>query len=358
MAETTSERAIILVIDDDAHNIAVVVDCLREQGFEIITARNGETGFKRAHLAQPNLILLDVMMPGIDGFETCRRLKAEPATQTIPVLFMTVADDLDNKMQGFAAGGVDYISKPVQMEEMVARVTAHLTIQRTQAALRDSEARYRALIEHSLQGVIVFREGRIVFANPAAISITGYTLQELLAMSVEDIDTMVYPEDISMIQRYRQMRLRGETAPARYEFRAIRKDGAIRWIESFNVLIEYQGGIAVQMTYLDITERKQAEERNKQMNAHLARSAVEMGLLTQMSSVLQRACSRQEIITSVLPFLQDLFSEQTGALYLTSGDADMLEQVVVWGDAHVLPAVLGRGSVAHYRRRRGNGICC
>lgn len=347
MEQATRDHTLILVIDDNPRNIAVVVDCLSAQGFEIITARNGETGIKRAMLAQPDLIVLDVMMPGIDGFETCRQLKAHSSTCNIPVLFMTVADDLDNKMRGFAAGGVDYISKPVQVEEVLARVNAHLTIQCTQAALRQSEARYRALVDHSLQGVLVFQAGRVVFANPAAVTLIGYALEELMAMSADAIDALVYADDLPMIQRYRAMRLAGEPAPARYEFRAVRKDGSLRWIESFNVLIEYQGRPAVQMTYIDITERKHADERIQQMNAHLARSAADMECLTRMSSTLQRAPSRQAVVECAIPFLRDLFCEATGALYLITADGVRLEQVAVWGDSRTMSTLFYQCACQH-----------
>jgi PAS domain S-box-containing protein len=193
--------------------------------------------------------LLDVMMPGIDDFETCRQLKADPTTHSIPVLFMTVADDLDNKVRGFNAGGVDYISKPVQVEELLARVNTHLTIRRTQESLRHSEARYRALVDHSLQGVLVFRDGRVMFANPAAAALTGYSIDELMAMAPTAIDALVYPDDLPMIQRYRQLRLAGKPTPSRYEFRAVCKAGSVRWVECFNVLIEYQGHLAVQIVW-------------------------------------------------------------------------------------------------------------
>jgi diguanylate cyclase (GGDEF)-like protein/PAS domain S-box-containing protein len=353
MEQNIPEHPLILVIDDNPNNIAVVVDCLQAQGFEIITARNGEAGINRARLAKPHIIMLDVMMPGIDGFETCQRLKTDSVTQHIPVLFMTVADDLDNKMRGFAAGGVDYISKPVQVEEVLARVTAHLTIQHTQESLRRSEARYRALVEYSLQGVLVFQDARIVFANPAAIQITGYTMDELLAMSPDDIDAMVYLDDLPMIQRYRAMRLKGEPAPPRYEFRAVRKDGLVRWVESSNVLIEYQGRVAVQMTYLDITERKQAEERMKHINAHLARSAAHMELLTRMSSTLQRAHSSQDVVESSHQFLSDLFSEQSGVLYLPGANTANLKRVAMWGDTSSMPDMLHRETCQALRQTEG-----
>ena len=119
---------VILVIDDNVNNIKVVVDSLTAHGFEIAIAKNGTIGIKRAEMLQPALILSDVMMPGIDGFETCRRLKANRITKDIPVIFMTVLDRVEDKLKGFEAGGVDYISKPLQEQEVLARVKTHLEL--------------------------------------------------------------------------------------------------------------------------------------------------------------------------------------------------------------------------------------
>ena len=122
---------VILVIDDNVNNInniKVVVDSLTAHGFEIAIAKNGTIGIKRAEMLQPALILSDVMMSGIDGFETCRRLKANRITKYIPVIFMTVLDRVEDKLKGFEAGGVDYISKPLQEQEVLARVKTHLEL--------------------------------------------------------------------------------------------------------------------------------------------------------------------------------------------------------------------------------------
>jgi len=119
----------ILIIDDNAANIGVIVEYIKTYGFETVIARNGEMGLKRAKLVHPDIILLDVLMPGIDGFETCRRLKADEATRTIPVIFMTALTDVEDKVKGFAVGGVDYVTKPVQQEEVLARIRTHLKIQ-------------------------------------------------------------------------------------------------------------------------------------------------------------------------------------------------------------------------------------
>jgi len=127
MTETLSQRT-ILIIDDTISNLRVAVDLLHAYGFRILTASDGESGIERAHLAQPDLILLDVRMPGLDGFECCRRLKAHPGTAHIPVIFMTALTDTDNKVRGFDLGGVDYISKPFDAGELLARVRTHLEL--------------------------------------------------------------------------------------------------------------------------------------------------------------------------------------------------------------------------------------
>jgi signal transduction histidine kinase len=122
------EKPIVLIIEDNPNNLGVIVEYLEEAAFKTLVARNGETGIKRAALVQPNIILLDVMMPGIDGFETCRRLKADEKTQDIPVIFMTALDSQEDKVKGFDVGAVDYITKPIQHQEVLARVSTHLRI--------------------------------------------------------------------------------------------------------------------------------------------------------------------------------------------------------------------------------------
>src|SRR5438046_1687050 len=116
----------VLVIDDNPDNLKVAVRHFEAYSFEILTARDGETGLRRARLARPDVILLDVQMPGIDGYETCRRLKADPETSAIPVLFMTVLSEAGDKVRGFEVGGVDYVTKPIEAAELLARVQAHL----------------------------------------------------------------------------------------------------------------------------------------------------------------------------------------------------------------------------------------
>jgi formate hydrogenlyase transcriptional activator len=140
-------RGTLLLIDDTPTNLEVLLDYLTEQGFEVLVAVDGVTGIERAKLTQPDLILLDVMMPIIDGFETCRRLKAFDETREIPVLFMTALTETADKVRGFAVGGVDYIAKPFQHEEVLARVTTHLTLRELRSELEVTNQLLEAKVE-------------------------------------------------------------------------------------------------------------------------------------------------------------------------------------------------------------------
>ncbi len=146
----TSEPKQILIVDHPT-NIKVLCDFLIDYGFDILVAKDGETAIKKLQKASPDLILLDVMMPGIDGFETCLRLKASPTTQDIPIIFMTALSDPVDKVKGLTIGGVDYITKPIQQEEVLARINIHLRLrsltQQLQASKEAAEAANRAKSE-------------------------------------------------------------------------------------------------------------------------------------------------------------------------------------------------------------------
>ncbi len=123
------DRAKILVVDDMPANLEVIIETLSCAGYTLATAISGERALKRLKTYVPDLILLDVQMPGIDGFETCRRIKANPNTSDIPIIFITALSDTESIVKGFSLGAVDYISKPFQESELLARVKTHLKLQ-------------------------------------------------------------------------------------------------------------------------------------------------------------------------------------------------------------------------------------
>jgi signal transduction histidine kinase len=127
----------ILIVDDSPSYLAALLDRLERHGFLIVLAQTAAEGLMRAEFAEPDLILLDVVMPDIDGFEACRRLKAGKQTKDVPVIFMTGLTDPKQKVTGFDAGGVDYITKPFQIEEVLARINTHLALRRANRELQD-----------------------------------------------------------------------------------------------------------------------------------------------------------------------------------------------------------------------------
>lgn len=127
----------ILIVDDSLSYLGALLDRLERHGFLVVLAQTAAEGLMRAEFAEPDLILLDVVMPDIDGFEACRRLKAGKATKDIPVIFMTGLTDPKQKITGFDVGGVDYITKPFQIEEVLARINTHLALRKANRELQD-----------------------------------------------------------------------------------------------------------------------------------------------------------------------------------------------------------------------------
>lgn len=127
MAES---KGVILIVDDTPSNVVILIDLLQDEGYIIHEARDGQAAVDMVPTVMPDLILMDINMPRLNGFEACRRLKSSPATKDIPVVFISAWGELDDKINGFRAGGVDYITRPFQVEEVIARVRTHITIAR------------------------------------------------------------------------------------------------------------------------------------------------------------------------------------------------------------------------------------
>lgn len=128
MNTSSTDQKTLLVVDDNPTNIKVLFNFLKEEGFKVLVAKDGLNALEKLTSIQPDLILLDIMMPGIDGFETCHRIKEDPKINTIPIIFMTALADANNKVKGLSSGAVDYITKPFQQEEVLARINLHLKL--------------------------------------------------------------------------------------------------------------------------------------------------------------------------------------------------------------------------------------
>lgn len=145
--QVAAPQANILVVDDVRANLQLLVGILTERGYKVRPATHGRMALLAAQAEPPDLILLDIMMPEIDGYEVCRRLKAEKLTRDVPVIFISAMDETLDKVTAFSVGGVDYIPKPFQVEEVLARVETHLALRRLHGQLQAANAELARRLE-------------------------------------------------------------------------------------------------------------------------------------------------------------------------------------------------------------------
>jgi len=163
LAKGGMDSAVVLIVDDVPDNLAVLHDALDESGFMVLVANHGEAALQTAIAEKPDIILLDAIMPGMDGFEVCRKLKADINTRHIPVIFMTGLTESEHVVAAFRAGGIDYVTKPIRSAEVLARINAHLQTSRMMSQARGAlDAFGQAAI------AITPSNGRIVWQTPLA----------------------------------------------------------------------------------------------------------------------------------------------------------------------------------------------
>lgn len=188
----------VLVVDDVPENLDLVRRTLEQVGCEVLVATTGERGLTTARRQAPELILLDVMMPGMDGFETCRALKQEAGTRSIPVIFLTALDEIRDLANGFAAGGVDYITKPFRQEEVLLRVDVHLARARLQSQLQEKNRQLEEEIgrrQHLTRQVSQFSE-----QERERWGLSGFIGQSPLVQAVlEEIELLAEAQTISVL---------------------------------------------------------------------------------------------------------------------------------------------------------------
>jgi CheY-like chemotaxis protein len=154
--QSAGSPKIILIVDDNPTNLGVLFDYLKELKYRVLVDTNGESAISTVLQMPPDIVLLDVMMPGIDGFETCRRLKANEVTKDIPVIFMTALTDAVDEVKGLEVGAVDYITKPIKVEIVSARINTHLALRSTQKQLEEKNLQLQQALKNikTLEGLI------------------------------------------------------------------------------------------------------------------------------------------------------------------------------------------------------------
>jgi len=360
-AVSAQPASTILIIDDTPANVGLLVDYLEDNGFRIVVAQDGMEGIKRAEFAQPDLILLDVMMPGMDGFETCARLKASERTADIPVMFMTALTESGEKVNAFGVGAVDYVTKPFQIEEVLARVRTHLSLR---ALRRELEQQNRKLqqeiavrlqtesalrltqfsVDHATVAVFWLKpDGGFSYANDAGCRLARYSRDELLGLHMYDIEVGVTADTWAHNWAYIKER-RSYTIETRVRV----KGGAVLPLEATVNYLEF-GGVEYAIAYVrDISERKRAEQtlsesyqKLKESNRKLEEMYQQLLQSEKLASIGQLAAGVAHEINNPIGFVNanlEMLREyvagllQLVALYeraedLLAAHPDLLEQI-------------------------------
>jgi PAS domain S-box-containing protein len=246
----------ILIVDDTPKNLQLLMSILSKEQYEIYAAQNGTEALEKAHTITPDLILLDVMMPEMDGFETCKELKSSKDTEDIPVIFLTARTDPEDIVTGFEKGGVDYLTKPFNSAELLARV-------HTQLELRSKENEIRKLSQATEQSpasvVITDLEGRIEYVNPKFSSLTGYSFAEALGQNPRILKT-----DEKSPEEYKEL---WDTITSGNEWKGVfhnkKKNGELYWESATIAPIKNDKGEFSHFLAIkeDITEQKIADQK-------------------------------------------------------------------------------------------------
>ncbi len=201
----------ILIIEDEPDISDYLYDTLAMSGYEVRQAYDGLEGLEKIRQKKPNLVLLDIMMPKIDGLEVCRRIRSNPETQTTRIIFITAKGSLEEKLEGFQAGANDFIVKPFSSSELLARIEAHLRIDTLARDLELSERRYRQLIEHSPDGILLFSpDMKLLFANSRFKGILPGKLEGLeIGCSIDALrsNSLFFSEIATLLDKVREGRI-------------------------------------------------------------------------------------------------------------------------------------------------------
>jgi PAS domain S-box-containing protein len=320
--EANHQKQDILVVDDNPASLQLLMDILNKAGYHARLASNGSIALRSVEYKPPDLILLDVKMPGMDGYEVCRRLKSNEKNNNIPVIFISGLSETTQKVQGFNAGGVDYIAKPFEPEEIVARVTLHLRLrelterleqkveERTteltttnkqlqeEIAVRKETERNLILLNIAMNNVheaiyLIDEDARFKLVNEESCRVLQYSHSELLDMSVPDVDADMTKENWSA--HWNELKIKHTMT---FEGRHKTKNGRIFPVEINANYVQYDNHTYNMALVRDITERKLAEQSLHRLNR-------ELRAISKCNQILMRSVDERALLHDVCQIICD-----------------------------------------------------
>lgn len=310
----------ILIIDDDADMRRLISFLLEDAGYAVYQADSGARGLDMARTQHPDIVLLDVLMPGMDGFEVCRCLKKDPMLRHSFVLLMSggqISSEAQAEILEEAAD--DYIIRPFDTREFLARIKAIARAKNIEKALRESEERYRHLVEYAPIPILVHCAEQWVFVSPAAITaLGGKRAEDLLGRPIWDNLPQETWTEGKKLARILYEKLENNVL---MEDCLIRLDGAVIDVELMYTAVNYEGRPAVQMVFKNITERKRAERR-----LYLAHAALEATVEERTRDLKEANLHLRELAKLKDEFLAGMSHELRSPLNSILGSAEMLEE--------------------------------
>jgi PAS domain S-box-containing protein len=321
----------IFVIDDDYIQIQLLTNILMPENYDIIGYQDSHKGLEDAARSMPDLILLDLVMPQMDGFEICRRLKADAQTRDIPVIFVTATKDQTTESEGFKLGAVDYITKPFNPVVIQARVRTHIELKQHRDALehlvqertaeRDkSQQQFQDLVEKSLVGIAIVQDEQVVYQNPELTRI----VPELSEKIPNKDFAFIHPDHLPQLLNIYQSITDGQTSNVESDLRILSTGGTGRgknykWFNCRASAFNYQGREAILINVVDITHTKELEKLllNRNKMASLGRIASGMAHeirnpLTGITSYLyslEQLCESKTLLPKDIALMKEIVSQ-------------------------------------------------
>ncbi|MEG5041153.1 MULTISPECIES: PAS domain-containing protein [unclassified Microcoleus] len=325
----------ILMVDDNPESLRLVSRLLSKRGYKVRPTRDGKLALNFAVSSPPDLILLDIMMPGMDGYQVCEQLKASPKTKNIPVIFISSLNEVFDKVKAFSLGAVDYITKPFEIEEVVARVENQLLLsrlskeilaknvlleaeieerKRIEAQLRESQHWLSAVIKTNPNLLYVYDliEERSLYVNREIYSDIGYTFEEIQQMAATFIPKLIHPDDIpGFLEQRKKIATAKDGESFDFEYRIQHKNGEYRWFCSRDsVFARTAQGQPWKIlgTAAEISDRKQAELELKTALAALERQIKQRFLLETITLEIRYSLNPEQVFQTAAAQIGRIFN--------------------------------------------------
>jgi adenylate cyclase len=307
----------VLIVDDTPGNLRLLSSALVQQGYAVRNAINGSLALSGAKTIRPDLILLDIMMPGMDGYEVCRRLKQDPQTQDIPIIFISAIDGSVDKVKAFEVGGVDYVSKPFQIEEVLVRIEHQLRISNLQSRLEEQNLRlqedsqnrqslelyYQQLWEGSSDGMYrTTADGSLTAVNQACAEIMGYDSPQQMVEIAKNVADF-YTQPARWHEFVAQMQQQGQVINFESEMR--QRSGEVIWITTtaqsmtndVGQVLSYEGRIQEMQDKNVIAQRENSRRRLRRLLVSLFPKAIAKQFISDPQNRFAQAFSQATLLS-------------------------------------------------------------